>query len=214
VRTNDEPEAGISAREKRRSSREARRAKQRSENLGRAARMHAARLEWEQDANAISLQTTRFELPRVNVGCSGWFYWHWRGKFYGDLPTTSWFAHYADHFRTVELNAPFYSWPTPVTVCGWRRQAGRRKFVYTVKVSELITHVKRFHRNARTHPRLRPYRRPPRCTHGLLSLSATAELSFQSRAAGPHHCSTRPDPAQCRGISASNLVERARLRRF
>ena len=144
MRTNDEPEAGISAREKRRSSREARRAKQRSENLGRAARMHAARLEWEQDANAISLQTTRFELPRVNVGCSGWFYWHWRGKFYGDLPTTSWFAHYADHFRTVELNAPFYSWPTPVTVCGWRRQAGRRKFVYTVKVSELITHVKRF----------------------------------------------------------------------
>jgi uncharacterized protein YecE (DUF72 family) len=44
----------------------------------------------------------------------------------------------------VELNAPFYSWPTVATVNFWLRQAGRRKFTYTVKVCELITHVKRF----------------------------------------------------------------------
>jgi uncharacterized protein YecE (DUF72 family) len=44
----------------------------------------------------------------------------------------------------VELNAPFYAWPTVATVQSWRRQAGRRQFVYTVKVCELITHVKRF----------------------------------------------------------------------
>jgi uncharacterized protein YecE (DUF72 family) len=60
------------------------------------------------------------------------------------MPTCDWFNHYADHFKTVELNAPFYSWPTPATVRGWIRQVGRRKFVYTVKASELITHVKRF----------------------------------------------------------------------
>ena len=30
------------------------------------------------------------------------------------------------------------------TVNSWIRQAGRREFVYTVKVCELITHVKRF----------------------------------------------------------------------
>ena len=41
---------------------------------------------------------------------------------------------------------PFYSWPTVGTVQGWIRQAGRKKFVYTVKVSELITHIKRFSR--------------------------------------------------------------------
>ena len=44
----------------------------------------------------------------------------------------------------MELNAPFYSWPTVATVNSWIRQAGRREFVYTVKVCELITHVKRF----------------------------------------------------------------------
>jgi uncharacterized protein YecE (DUF72 family) len=83
--------------------------------------------------------------PAFHVGCSGWFYWHWRGAFYPrDLPTKDWFAHYAARFRTVELNAPFYSWPTAEAVRGWVRQAGRRKFVYTVKVCELITHVRRF----------------------------------------------------------------------
>ena len=67
------------------------------------------------------------------------------GGFYAaDLPTGDWFAHYADRFKTVELNAPFYSWPTTATVRAWLRQVGRRKFVYTIKASELITHVKRF----------------------------------------------------------------------
>jgi uncharacterized protein YecE (DUF72 family) len=47
-------------------------------------------------------------------------------------------------FRTVELNAPFYSWPTVATINSWIRQLGRKKFIYTVKVCELITHVKRF----------------------------------------------------------------------
>ena len=83
--------------------------------------------------------------PQVNVGCSGWFYWHWRGGFYPpELPTNRWFQHYSQHFKTVELNAPFYSWPTTAAVQAWVRQAGRRKFIYTVKASELITHVKRF----------------------------------------------------------------------
>jgi uncharacterized protein YecE (DUF72 family) len=140
-------ENGTSTKEERRAKREVRRAKQRAENVGRAARMHLARVEWEREVTAFPLQSTGFDLPQINVGCSGWFYWHWRGGFYAaDMPTSDWFSRYADHFRTVELNAPFYSWPTAARVCGWRRQAGRRKFVYTVKVSELITHVKRFTR--------------------------------------------------------------------
>jgi uncharacterized protein YecE (DUF72 family) len=81
----------------------------------------------------------------INVGCSGWFYWHWRGVFYpAEMSTKGWFEHYSANFRTVELNAPFYSWPTLANVAAWQRQAGRRKFVYTVKVCELITHLKRF----------------------------------------------------------------------
>ncbi len=136
-------EKPLLTKEERRAKREARRAKQRSENVGRAARMHAARIEWERAASAQSEIDSH--LPRINIGCSGWFYWHWRGGLYPQtMPTSQWFAHYAAHFKTVELNAPFYSWPTPATVQSWVRQLGRRKFVYTVKVSELITHVKRF----------------------------------------------------------------------
>lgn len=67
------------------------------------------------------------------------------GGFYpANLPTNNWFARYATHFKTVELNASFYSWPTTASVRAWVRQPGRRKFVYTVKASELITHIKRF----------------------------------------------------------------------
>jgi uncharacterized protein YecE (DUF72 family) len=62
------------------------------------------------------------------------------------LPTKDWFSHYAANFRTVELNAPFYSWPTVNTVKAWLKQAETNDFVYTVKVNELITHVKRFSR--------------------------------------------------------------------
>ena len=129
-------------REERRAKREARRAKQRIENVARAAKMHAARLAWERAANPAPPSTDCPFAREFHVGCSGWFYWHWRGGFYAaDLPTGDWFAHYADRFKTVELNAPFYSWPTTATVRAWLRQVGRRKFVYTIKASELITHV-------------------------------------------------------------------------
>ena len=60
------------------------------------------------------------------------------------MPTSEWFDHYAKRFDTVEINASFYSWPTVATVKGWLRQPGMRRFVYTVKVCELITHIKRF----------------------------------------------------------------------
>ncbi|MEA3212393.1 MAG: hypothetical protein QOE70_5450 [Chthoniobacter sp.] len=138
-------EKPILTREERRAKREARRAKQREENVGRAAKMHAARMAWEDDGGRLSTGTATPSTPEVNVGCSGWFYWHWRSGFYpAELPTNRWFEHYSRHFKTVELNAPFYSWPTTAAVQAWVRQAGRRKFIYTVKASELITHVKRF----------------------------------------------------------------------
>jgi hypothetical protein len=87
----------------------------------------------------------RNPIPRFNVGCSGWFYGNWRGIFYPDeMPIKKWVSHYARNFKTVELNAPFYFWPTLATVQTWRRQVGKHQFVYTVKVCELITHIKRF----------------------------------------------------------------------
>jgi uncharacterized protein YecE (DUF72 family) len=125
--------------------REEKRAKQRAASIMRAEKMHAARLA---DQSAVHLDdhlAIKSEEPAYHIGCSGWFYWHWFGVFYPkDLPRTEWFDYYASQFNTVELNAPFYSWPTLATVKSWRRQAGRRRFIYTVKVCELITHTKRF----------------------------------------------------------------------
>jgi uncharacterized protein YecE (DUF72 family) len=124
--------------------RQARRDRQREQNLTRAAQMHEARLAH------VSPPTKRQEAPKLStyyVGCSGWFYWHWRDRFYPTGSKTSdWFSHYAKSFNTVELNAPFYAWPTVGTVKTWRKQSGRRRFLYTVKTSELITHIRRFSR--------------------------------------------------------------------
>jgi uncharacterized protein YecE (DUF72 family) len=81
---------------------------------------------------------------RIRVGCSGWFYSHWRGIFYPrqEVTTKNWFGYYANVFDTVELNAPFYRWPKPATVRRWRRDAPPG-FIYTVKVNQRITHEKR-----------------------------------------------------------------------
>ncbi|MDB5535488.1 MAG: hypothetical protein JWQ65_363 [Devosia sp.] len=127
--------------EERRARKAQRRIKQREITLLRAGKMHKARLLAEQDASPRGGPTP----PALNIGCSGWFYWHLKGSFYPtQMPTKEWFAHYADHFATVELNAPFYSWPTLGTVQSWRRQAEGRNMIYTVKASELITHIKKF----------------------------------------------------------------------
>ncbi|MFL6583855.1 MAG: DUF72 domain-containing protein [Chthoniobacterales bacterium] len=79
----------------------------------------------------------------AHVGCSGWFYWHWRGRFYPENSRPDvWFRHYTANFNTVELNAPFYSWPKLATVRSWARN-GPENFRYSVKVNRLITHEKR-----------------------------------------------------------------------
>jgi uncharacterized protein YecE (DUF72 family) len=79
----------------------------------------------------------------VRIGCSGWSYDHWRGLVYPDgLPQRRWLEHYATLFDTVELNATFYRLPRRATVAAWveRSPAG---FVYAVKASRYLTHVRR-----------------------------------------------------------------------
>ena len=140
------PDSVAASKEQRRLKRAAKREQQRRANIGRARKMHLVRLEREKEQSVWSPDAARHQPKQeLYVGCSGWFYWHWRTTFYpADLPTPAWFQHYAKRFKTVKLNAPFYSWPTVGTVESWLRQAGRRNFVYTVKVCELITHIKRF----------------------------------------------------------------------
>src|SRR5690348_8630441 len=126
--------------EERRARRAEKRTKEREITVLRASKMHKARLAAEEGRNVPTVAAP----PALNIGCSGWFYWHLKGSFYPtQMPTKDWFSHYADHFATVELNAPFYSWPTLATVQSWTNQAAGRQMIYTVKVSELITHIQR-----------------------------------------------------------------------
>jgi uncharacterized protein YecE (DUF72 family) len=83
------------------------------------------------------------ELNRIHVGCSGWQYKHWKGDFYpAELPTSRWFGHYSRVFDTVEINNSFYRWPPPETFEKWRDQAPSG-FVYAVKASRFLTHMKK-----------------------------------------------------------------------
>lgn len=79
----------------------------------------------------------------ILIGTSGWSYPHWRGPFYPPgLAQRAWFAHYARHFPTVEINASFYRLPSEATTDHWR-DAAPPGFVYAVKASRYLTHVKR-----------------------------------------------------------------------
>ncbi len=67
-------------------------------------------------------------------------YRDWRGRFYPrDVPQRRWLEYYAQHFNTVELNATTYRLPKESQVQQWCA-AVPRQFVYTVKLSRLITH--------------------------------------------------------------------------
>jgi uncharacterized protein YecE (DUF72 family) len=70
-------------------------------------------------------------------------YRDWRGVLYPrDLPAERWLAHYAKHFRTLELNATFYRLPSVEAVQGWFARTPPR-FVFVAKGSRFLTHMKR-----------------------------------------------------------------------
>jgi uncharacterized protein YecE (DUF72 family) len=78
------------------------------------------------------------------IGTSGYVYRHWRGGvFYpAGLRAREELAWYAARFRTVELNNPFYRLPTKETFARWRDQTPD-DFVFAVKASRFLSHVKR-----------------------------------------------------------------------
>lgn len=82
-------------------------------------------------------------LRPVHIGCSGWSYADWRERFYPKaLPQSRWLVHYAERFNTVEVNNTFYRLPMANSVEQWVAQTPDR-FVFTVKASRYLTHVKR-----------------------------------------------------------------------
>jgi uncharacterized protein YecE (DUF72 family) len=82
-------------------------------------------------------------LGRARVGCSGWQYKHWRGEFYPPrLPQTQWLEYYAARFDTVEINNSFYRLPERANFAAWARRTPPR-FVFAVKASRFLTHMKK-----------------------------------------------------------------------
>jgi uncharacterized protein YecE (DUF72 family) len=78
------------------------------------------------------------------IGCSGFYYKGWRGKFYPEkLPRRKWFEYYCQYFNTVELNVTFYRLPKHEVLRGWHARSPS-EFRFTVKAPRLITHYKRF----------------------------------------------------------------------
>jgi uncharacterized protein YecE (DUF72 family) len=93
-------------------------------------------------------------VPRIHIGCSGWNYRHWRGVFYPEkLPVARWFEFYAQRFDTVEINNTFYRLPEPAVFTAWERQAPAG-FVYAVKASRYLTHMKKLREPAEALERL------------------------------------------------------------
>src|SRR4051812_13973053 len=82
-------------------------------------------------------------VGKVLVGCSGWQYKDWRGVVYPErCPQRDWLPVYARRFSTVEVNATFYRLPNCDAVARWAEQVPPG-FVFTVKVSRYLTHMKR-----------------------------------------------------------------------
>lgn len=74
------------------------------------------------------------------IGCSGFYYKEWKGKFYpADLPQRSWFEFYAQHFNALELNNTFYRFPQPQFLQNWYDKAPA-DFRFSVKAPREITH--------------------------------------------------------------------------
>lgn len=78
------------------------------------------------------------------IGCSGWSYDDWVGRFYPtDLATrkSEWFGYYARYFSTVEINSTFYRVPNEFVVNSWIEKGGQKPgFEFSVKLPQMITH--------------------------------------------------------------------------
>jgi uncharacterized protein YecE (DUF72 family) len=82
-------------------------------------------------------------MPEIMIGCSGFSYKHWKDVFYpSGLPQKKWLAYYSRFFRTVELNVTFYHLPSHPAFHAWHQETPPG-FVFAVKGSRFITHVKR-----------------------------------------------------------------------
>lgn len=151
-------------------------------------------------------------MARIWVGTSGFSYSHWgQGIFYPkDLPQSRWFEYYCQYFNAVELNVSFYRLPKKKTFVDWRKRAGR-DFVFAVKGSRYITHVKK----------LKDCQEPlERFFEAVEGLRARASLFSEARAetegkskAGTHSLSDPPSHESGSGLDISLTADQSSSKR-
>ena len=83
-------------------------------------------------------------MIKWHIGCSGFYYKHWKGIFYPEkLPQKKWFDYYCQFFDTLELNVTFYRFPQLSFLQNWYDKTPA-KFRFAVKAPKAITHYKKF----------------------------------------------------------------------
>jgi uncharacterized protein YecE (DUF72 family) len=81
-------------------------------------------------------------MPLI-VGTSGWQYRDWRGVFYPEgLPQRARLRRFAEELPAVEVNNAFYRLPEREVFERWRDETPAG-FVFAVKVSRYLTHIRR-----------------------------------------------------------------------
>jgi uncharacterized protein YecE (DUF72 family) len=78
----------------------------------------------------------------LRIGTSGFIYEHWRRRFYPPAARGAELEWYAQVFDTVELNVTFYRMPPTSTFRSWAARVPDG-FLFAVKASRYLTHVKR-----------------------------------------------------------------------
>ncbi len=82
-------------------------------------------------------------MAEIRIGTSGWYYDHWRERFYPpDLPKRKFLEYFSRRLDTVEANNTFYNLPLASTFEAWLEKTPSG-FLFAVKMSRYITHRKR-----------------------------------------------------------------------
>lgn len=81
----------------------------------------------------------------IYIGTSGWSYDHWQGILYPHgASSPERFACCVAHYNTVEVNSPFYRWPSDAVFRSWHNRLPDG-FRMTVKASRALSHSKRLY---------------------------------------------------------------------
>lgn len=82
-------------------------------------------------------------MKPVRIGCSGWNYDSWKGRFYPERAARRrWLCLYAEQFDTVEVNSTFYRLASRRAVESWVADTPP-SFTFAVKASRYLTHIRR-----------------------------------------------------------------------